>query len=131
MEIPIEEFEVLDPVVYNGVRYEPGRDGDTRLIAMPAPAARHLVEIGAIRPARNDPPRADDPPPSPEGGGASGEPGPDAREDAIHDAIRALDRGDASLFTAAGPPTLAALRAAGAPADVTAAERESAWAAAG
>lgn len=64
---PITEFEVLEPVERDGVRYEPGRDGIARLIAMPEPEARQLVEIGAIRMIGE----ADDPPPpsSPAGGG--------------------------------------------------------------
>lgn len=129
---PIIEFEVLDPVEYNGVRYEPGADGNTSLIAMTAPEARQLVEIGAIRAVKNDPPRADDPPPSPGGGGEAGGEGETAtREAAIAGAIAALDWTDASLFTAAGKPLLDVLRAAGAPSDVTAAERDAAWSAAG
>ncbi len=122
MENPIIEFEVLEPVERDGVRYEPDRDGNTCLIAMTAQEARQLVEIGAIRAIRE----ADDPPLSPSPGG-----GEAAREAAIAAAISALNRADASFFTAAGKPTLAALRDAGAPADVTATERDAAWSAAG
>lgn len=90
--------------------------------------AARLIEAGAVEPEENNPPRkADDPPPSPEGGGEA----TNSVEVSLADAIASLDRGDASLFTAGGKPTLAALRAAGAPAGVTAAERDAAWESAG
>lgn len=82
--------------------------------------AAGLIEAGAVEPAETTPPSpgGDDRPLSPESG----------REPSLTDAIAGMDPLDAAAWTKSGAPQLAALRAA-AGRDVTAAERDEAWAA--
>lgn len=116
-------------------------DGSLTTLPLPGRAAagltganvRQLVEAGAAEYADNPPESPAEPSEPAAGEGAEGTGAAAAetgRQASISAAAAALDRSDATLFTAAGKPTLAALRGAGAPADVTAAERDAAWAAA-
>lgn len=125
-------------------RYEPGERIDPAAAGLTGADVRQLVEAGAAEYADNPPESPAEPSEPAAGEGAEGtgaaeaDAGGDAgaaavetgRQASISAAAAALDRSDATLFTAAGKPTLAALRGAGAPADVTAAERDAAWAAA-
>ncbi|MDE2670128.1 MAG: hypothetical protein OXI51_10790 [Chloroflexota bacterium] len=107
-------------------RYEPGERIDPAAAGLTGANVRQLVEAGAAEYADNPPKSPAEPSGPAAGEGAEGT----GRQASISAAAAALDRSDATLFTAAGKPTLAALRGAGAPADVTAAERDAAWAAA-
>lgn len=101
---------VIHPVEHDGRRYEPGS-----VIALDDPAAAApLVELGAVEPA-------DEGARAPEGA-----PAPAGREDLIRAAITRLEPSGAD-WTQDGRPQVAALVAAGAPRDLTAAERDEVW----
>ena len=97
---------VIHPVEGDGVRHEPGAEID-----LPVASARQLLALGVVEAVADS-------------GLAR-----DARRGGLAAACAALDPGDASRWTRSGVPQLAALRDASGLSDITAAERDAAWAA--
>ena len=113
-------YRVITPVERDGQRHEPGV-----VLDLPSGSAGQLIAVGAVAPAQAaaDPDTASL---ATDGGGDGAE---DTRCGDLAAACAALDPADASRWTRSGVPKLAALRAASGLSDITAAERDAAWAA--
>ena len=129
-------YRVITPVERNGQRHEPGA-----LLALPPASAAQLIAVGAVAPVQSaaDPADSDGRAAAPVSGfepdsaslatGGDGDGAEDTRRGDLAAACAAVNPADASLWTRSGVPQLPALRAASGLSDITAAERDAAWAA--
>ena len=106
-------YTVLDRVHHDGTEYEAGA-----AIALPETEAAPLIAVGVIM---AEAPETTERPP--EGGEGQG------REAALLAAIDGLEKGNPDHWTKAGKPEVRALEAATDLGNITAAERDDAWAA--